>query len=46
MWPLLPSLGDEGARSLLWERNDLVVRVPCAGDPADVDTVEDLERWS
>lgn len=46
MWPHLPTIGDEGARSLLWERNDLVVRVPCAGDPADVDTVEDLERWS
>jgi len=44
-WPHLPSIGDQGEGSLLWERNDLVVRVPCAGDPADVDTVEDLERW-
>jgi molybdenum cofactor cytidylyltransferase len=46
MWPLLPLMGDQGARALVWERNDLVVRVPCAGDPADVDTVEDLERWT
>ncbi len=46
MWPHLPSIGDQGERSLVWERSDLVARVPCAGDPADVDTVEDLERWS
>jgi CTP:molybdopterin cytidylyltransferase MocA len=46
VWPHLPSIGDQGARSLIWEQADLVVRVPCAGDPADVDTVEDLERWS
>jgi molybdenum cofactor cytidylyltransferase len=45
VWPHLPSIGDQGARSLVWERSDLVVRVPCAGDPSDVDTVEDLERY-
>lgn len=44
VWPHLPSIGDEGSH--VWERPDLVVRVPCEGDPADVDTVEDLERWS
>ena len=46
VWPHLPSIGDQGTGSLVWERPDLVVRVPCEGDPADVDTVEDLERWS
>jgi CTP:molybdopterin cytidylyltransferase MocA len=46
IWPLLPTEGDEGARRLLADRADLVVAVPCAGDPADVDTQGDLDRWS
>jgi len=48
VWPLLMAelSGDEGARPFLRRHQELVTHVPCdaAGDPADVDTREDLMR--
>jgi molybdenum cofactor cytidylyltransferase len=45
-WPELPTAGDEGARGLLRRLRERVCAVACVGSAADIDTPEDLARWT
>jgi len=44
IWSALPTMGDDGARSVFQMYNNLVEEVPCEGSSSDIDTLEDLER--
>ncbi len=46
VWPSLPIDGDQGARFLMARHPELVTEVACNGRPVDIDTREDLKRWS
>lgn len=46
VWPKLPTEGDSGARRVMMVHPELVREIPCEGSAADIDTPEDLERWT
>lgn len=46
LWSHLPLDGDVGCRILMRKRPELVHAIPCEGDPHDIDTLEDLRKWS
>ncbi len=46
IWSMLPTDGDVGARVLVRQHPELANEVACDGVPWDVDTGQDLQRWS
>jgi CTP:molybdopterin cytidylyltransferase MocA len=43
VWPLLPRIGDEGARGVMATHPEFVTVIACEGGALDIDTVEDLQ---
>jgi CTP:molybdopterin cytidylyltransferase MocA len=46
VWPLMPQRGEQGARAVVIQHPELASDVACVGEPADIDTQQDLQQWS
>lgn len=46
VFELMPRNGDEGARALFNVYPSMVEEVECDGEPFDIDTAEDLDKWN
>jgi len=46
VWALVPSSGDDGARLVIRDHPELVHTLECPGSADDIDTLEDLQRWT
>ncbi|CAG4924474.1 nucleotidyltransferase family protein [Acidithrix sp. C25] len=46
LFDLIPSQGEVGARSLYSQFSEQLLEVECVGEPIDIDTKEELDRWN